>query len=144
MIRFRPIPLFVAWMLGVALACDSSPSGPEGPVVRTGEPFELRAGESASIEGADLTVTFLGVTGDSRCPLNVACVWAGDASVKIRLRKAGLADAEAELHSNGDQGPQEVTHDGYRIAFRKLEPYPRDGVTITPRDYVLTLLASRA
>ena len=127
-------------LLGV-YACDSSPTAADGPVARLGEPFSLHIGETATVAGEGLSVALRGVPGDSRCPLNVTCIWAGDATIQLRLRKEGSAEAEIELHTN--EGPTEAPYQGYTIALRKLEPYPRDGVAITPGDYVVTLLAAR-
>jgi hypothetical protein len=140
--RPRSYLLALVSFLGLALACDSSPTSPEGPDVRLDDSFELRPGETATVSGEGLTVSFEGVPADSRCPVDVTCITAGDATVRLRARKAGLPDGEPELHTN--DGPHEASYDGYRIVLRKLEPLPRDGVTLTPGDYVATLVVSVA
>ena len=73
----------------VDAATNSSPT----PVTVT-----VRPGEVAGYGGAALRVTFLGVEGDSRCPRDVACAWAGDAGVRLRLTR-GQTNAEPTLHT---------------------------------------------
>src|SRR5262245_45596774 len=106
--RTRPFVLAVIASLGLAVACDSSPTSPEGPEVRLDDSFELRPGETATVSGEGLTVAFEGVPADSRCPVDVNCITAGDATVRLRTRKAGHADGEPELHTN--DGPREADY----------------------------------
>ena len=40
-------------------------------------PFTLELGQSAVLDEPAVTVTFTGVPSDSRCPIDVVCVWAG-------------------------------------------------------------------
>ena len=51
--------------------------GGEAIQVKLGEPFELRIGEKASVAGGEVTLTFLAVPQDSRCPKGEQCIWRG-------------------------------------------------------------------
>jgi hypothetical protein len=137
--RVRPSALLLGGIL--VAACGNSPTAADGTVVHLGQSFDLTAGETASVSGEDLTVTFESVPADSRCPVNVTCVWAGDATVQLRARKDAAAEGRPELHTNN--GPSEAAYEGFRIVLEKLEPKPRDGVKLEPRDYVATLMVSR-
>ena len=137
--RVRPSTLLVGGF--VFAACGGSPTAADGPAFRLDQSFDLRGGETASLSGGDLTVTFESVPADSRCPTNVTCVWAGDAIVQLRTRSDAAAEGRSELHTN--DGPKEAAYAGYRIVLKKLEPQPRDGTKLEPRDYVATLIVSR-
>ena len=43
--------------------------------------FSLGIGQTASVEGEKLFIKFKAVLEDSRCPINVVCVWAGNGKV---------------------------------------------------------------
>ncbi len=49
--------------------------------------FTLSIGQVAVVKGADLQVRFLEVTGDSRCPADVTCIWQGEVTCNIELKK---------------------------------------------------------
>jgi hypothetical protein len=51
-------------------------------------PFKLSVNQVASIEQTDLNICFAEVTEDSRCPLHVKCIWAGQLSVLVDATKA--------------------------------------------------------
>lgn len=61
-----------------------SPVDP-GPVDQT---VTLAPGQSASITGTTVTLTFDGVTGDNRCPADALCVLGGSATVKVDARSS--------------------------------------------------------
>lgn len=103
-------------LLLLTCACKSIPTSPTVPAT-----FTLAPGESAKAENAQ--ITFVRVDSDSRCPIDVVCIQAGDATIVVRVSAAGL-DGEYELALMAP-GKQAVTHRGYVITFKKLEP-PRD------------------
>ena len=48
--------------------------------VKKNEPFVLKPGQTATIVDENLTVTFVRVPSDSRCPVNVQCFIRGNAA----------------------------------------------------------------
>ena len=92
------------------------------------EPFTLAVGQSAVLDEPAVTVTFTAVTGDSRCAIDVICVWAGDAVVQLRLH-VGPPDGDgpdvvADLHTTLEPrstpwGPSHV------LRLLALSPEPR-------------------
>jgi hypothetical protein len=90
----------------------------------------------------DLTLTFVSVLSDSRCPSDVTCVWEGDATVAVSLEAPREARASRELHT-ADPGARETTFAGYRVRLEALEPVPRSDGTIPPGDYRATFLITR-
>ena len=44
-----------------------------------GRAFSMKIGESITV--GDLRLTFRSVEGDSRCPIDAVCVWAGDGEI---------------------------------------------------------------
>ena len=101
-----------------------------------GEPFELRSGASAILDGG-LTITFDRVASDSRCPMNALCIWAGDALVLVTISQNPGGSVQRELHT--DTAEPDATYLAYSIKLIALAPYPRTDREILPGDYVATL-----
>ena len=132
--------LLTAIVLSVLLA-SCAHDRPFEPSVPFGGQVTLAPGETASVEGAPVRVTFLRVSGDSRCPAGVYCILGGDALVHIRIED-GATGAEYELHT-GDSSRAAASHAGVRVALLKLEPYPFSSRTIGADEYRATLEISR-
>lgn len=118
----------------VAAACASSPTRPSG--LPLGQPFEMRAGTSATLDGG-LAITFDGVRSDSRCPMDAMCVWAGDAVVAVSLSQPLGNRVERELHT--EPSGSETSYAAYAIKLVALAPFPQSDRQIGPKDYVATL-----
>ena len=126
----------------VAAACASEATQPDrGGVtpqqVQVGDTIRLRAGAMARIGTSDVVVAFRRIEADSRCAIDVVCVWAGDAVVRIELTDDGRTWSPAILHSFLD--PKAVDFSGY--TFRLLEVAPPNVSTkrTRPEDYVIAL-----
>ncbi len=120
------------------VAASQEPSSTE-----LGLEFTLAPGQSADIGSDDLRITFDGVLGDSRCPSDVTCVWAGEAISAVTLRQGGtvlgqtnliLPDAERSSDNLGS----------YRVTAVQLNPYPNtENGPIRAEDYRLTLVVEK-
>lgn len=102
--------------------------------------FELAPGQTATVEGASIRVSFLRVLGDSRCPADALCIQGGDAIVQIEVRPDGGGVRPYDLHT-GDMRP--VKHDDLTIELVQLAPYPFSSRTIQPDEYRATLRVTR-
>ena len=85
------------------------------------QPFELKVGQSATLAGEGLTLSFEAVAEDSRCPTGVQCVWEGNAKVLAVASKDGKA---AGLELNTALEPRTATYLDYTIELVSLEPHP--------------------
>ena len=83
-----------------------------------------------------------GVGADSRCPVNVTCVWEGDAQVTIGLSRQAQAPGQLQLHTS-QRFATEGTYLNYRVRLAALMPAPRDGNPIDAGSYAATLVISR-
>jgi hypothetical protein len=103
-----------------------------------GVEFVLAPGATASLADREVTVRFVAVTEDSRCPLDTTCVWAGEVRIQIALRVSG-ADSGVALA----EGTSAVAG-GYRVTLSKVEPRPVSTAPIVASDYRATLTLTRA
>ena len=133
----------VMFVMVLAAACTTpSHPGDPGPVipgvqVQTGREFDLGVGQEVQVQGSSVSVRFIGVSEDSRCAVDVQCVWAGNAIVRLGLSATGTAGTEAALNTTLD--PKSVTFAGYTVRLAGLKPQPRSGTAMPVSSYVATL-----
>jgi hypothetical protein len=116
--------------------CDENVTGPTSPLDRE---FTLAPGETASIEGASLSVRFNRITGDNRCPADAVCVLGGSADVNVTAISDG--STRDYVLRTGDLQP--VRHESYTIALVQVAPYPFSARPIQPGEYRVTLKVTR-
>jgi len=85
-----------------------------------------------------LSIRFVELVEDSRCPTDTNCIWAGNAKIRIRVAGYGRSQ-ELTLDTNGQH--QAATAEGYSIKLISLTPAPRSNIRITRNGYGATLEA---
>ena len=141
--------LAVAGTIGLG-ACTGTgtTTGTSGPptssVVTTDSDFDLAVGHSAHLDGTALTIRFDGVTADSRCPLGVMCIQAGNATVSLTVTDGAGPKTTVLLYANPTpQTPTSAKVGGYEISLVAVQPIRRRDVTIPPASYIATLHVSK-
>jgi hypothetical protein len=132
-----------AWMIAAGLAmaaCGNKVGTPSGDKVPLGREFTLAVGQSAVVED-DVRVTLKSVTDDSRCPVDVTCVWEGDAKVSVEILTP-TPRAQHELHTSA-RFDREARHGAYHIHLVRLEPAPRSTAPPSAGDYRATFVVVR-
>jgi hypothetical protein len=104
--------------------------------VASGSDFELEPGKTVQLAGTGVRLTFLEVVNDSRCPVDVVCVTAGDAEVRLSVVGEG-EDRTVSLHITEE--PRSATIGAVRLELTGLVPSPRSTVTIRPQEYRATI-----
>ena len=103
-----------------------------------GRAFDMKIGETISV--GDLRLTFRSVEGDSRCAIDVVCVWAGDAEIALKIEQGSQA-AVAALHTTLE--PKKTEWNGYTIALVSVSPSRNSAKDIDPADYRAQLVVTR-
>jgi hypothetical protein len=130
--------LFIAVSLVAAFAGCSEPAAIEAA---PGEEFTLGVGQSAVITGEDLSITFVEVISDTRCPKDAICIWMGEVSCLIEVTQNGGTQSKV-LTQPGLSAPVTTDYGRYDILFNVL-PYPEAGKEIKADDYRLELTVTR-
>lgn len=114
------------------------------PAAQLNQQFQLKIQQVAAIEADYLKIQFLDVSDDSRCPVDVQCFWAGQATVVIGIVKDGNNLGNVNLVLGAASQEQATAHfDDYTISLLELTPYPQRNQQIELSDYTATLLVSR-
>lgn len=101
----------------------------------------LQVGRQTNLFNRDLTIQFVSVLNDSRCPQDVQCISAGNAKIRIKVRKNFGRWQTFDLNLNGNNSV--INFRNYRIDFTNLTPYLRTNVRINRFQYRATLKVTR-
>jgi hypothetical protein len=133
------------------LGCSESDKSPISPTTNDDSSlptldsqFYLKIGQTTTVKSENITVKLLEVTGDSRCPSDVVCIWAGQVSLVVNATKNGenLGDVTLTLgFSNPDLSVKNVG--GYYIKVIAVNPYPVSTHKIEQSEYIATLVVSK-
>ncbi len=121
----------IAGCASVTTAVDAEP----------GTSFSLAPGETAAVNGTDARITLKAVRDDSRCPVDVTCVWAGDAKIELVISRKGLPDETRVLSIAPANNEAQVGN--LRIRFVSLAPVPRQAEPPSERKYRAELVVDR-
>ena len=112
---------------------------------RVGREFELKVGRVVTLDGGGLRVGLARVESDSRCPVDVNCVWAGNAEVVFEVGARGRRGSKT-LRLNTSASPEhpgEGRFGRYTLKLVGLAPQPRSNRKIAAGRYTATLLVSK-
>lgn len=107
---------------------------------RVGETIKVQVNTEKRAPKSRLSIRFVEMVEDSRCPVDTNCVWAGDATIKVRVRRNGRS-SDLTLNINGQNNTAKFN--GYSIKFVGLTPVPRSNIRINRNGYVATFAIAR-
>lgn len=105
-----------------------------------GETFTLPIGQTVDIAGEDLSIQFLKVIEDNRCPTGMQCISMGQANCRMLMIYPDTSHEILLIQPGGNAASYDYFK--YMIYF-KLEPYPEGGKKIAPSDYKLIMTITR-
>lgn len=81
------------------------------------------------------------VVSDSRCPEGVTCVWAGEVRFVVSVYKDKKWVEEVTFSSANREQNLELfsKYLGKKVTSVGVLPYPKQGVTVNPKSYVLKI-----
>ncbi len=106
--------------------------------------FQLMHNQTASIGSENLSVKFVNVAEDSRCPVGVECIWAGQAKIELEIKQK---DEEPEIIVLISQaGREELAKkdiDGYSIRLLEVKPPRLPQQELRLSDYIISISISK-
>jgi len=126
----------------VLAVCVSWTTAVAAAVSQDGHRLVLAPKQSEQLLDTGLSVTFETVEEDSRCPVNMTCVWAGDAIVRIRVDARNTKPSLYTLHTS-ERSTREISHAGVLLRLISLAPLPTPDGPPRSDDYRLTLSVQR-
>lgn len=132
--------ILVGFLLIGAAGCGALLTAPRGDTALVApDTAVLAIGDEVTVDGA-LAVRIVEIPHDSRCPVDVTCVWAGNAEVVLSTTAGGVERVfTLNTLEHSALGPRSVEVGGYRLTLLRLRPRPRSDVAIAPEDYRIML-----
>jgi hypothetical protein len=100
--------------------------------------FSLAIGQSAGLTGEPLTIQFVEIQDDSRCPKGAMCIWQGRVSAVLQVSDGSdstrIVLTEPGLSDQWGRG----TYKKYEL-LSHVQPYPELGKQISKADYRILL-----
>jgi len=112
------------------------------PAYTSVQPFEarVRLGDEIVVDGV-FSISFDDLTEDSRCPVDVVCVWQGNAAVVLGLTLGDGPTVPATVNTGGE--PHSAVHGSYRVTLVDVLPAPYSTSPIDRDDYEAILRVER-
>jgi hypothetical protein len=134
-----PRPAIGVFALAIAAGCATVDTA---VVADPGVAFALPLGKTATLSSNGTRITFNKVSDDSRCPIDVVCIWAGDAKVELVIARNG-PPVETRVVSITPPA-NEVASGDLKIRLVGLAPAPRQSEPSASRAYVARLVVTPA
>ena len=104
-------------------------------------PVRVRVGKQKKFSRSKITIKFVSLIEDSRCPEGVNCVWAGNAKIKVQISEGKDAGETFEMNTN--LGAKGASFRGYAVNLVSLTPFPKADVKVSSDSYAATFSISR-
>ena len=129
----RNSTLAAMMIIFVAAACQKDELD-DPIIVQVNTQFNIAYNQQVSVKDENLVLNFTEVKEDSRCAVDVQCVWEGRLVVVIKANSKPL-----EMSIGGDAQPVSEI-EGYRITLVEVvEPSPNSQVDPNHSDYIVAL-----
>jgi len=119
------------------IGCNKTPIG-----VNT---YDIDYGETVTFD-QNKKLTFVDVVSDSRCPIEVHCVWAGEATIALQAICTPADTINFELSfGDGITDHREATiFQIYRVELLEVLPLTEEGVELEKEDYSIRVLIEKS
>lgn len=105
------------------------------------EKVALKIGQAEKLAGG-ISVKFVEIVEDSRCPEGATCIWAGRAIVRIEVTENGSEPRIVDLEVGNIESTARFGK--FVVKAEKLEPYPKAESQTDKAAYSATLSIERA
>ncbi|HAL74581.1 MAG TPA: hypothetical protein DCM45_05740 [Clostridiales bacterium] len=130
----------IVLLIGLAAGLSACANQPASASAILNQAFILEPGQTAVLKDEGLSIKFVEIVSDSRCPTGVQCIWAGEVSSLVEINYQNQKK-EMVLKVLGSGEGEDLFTD-YKITF-SVEPYPEYGKELKAEDYRLHLTISK-
>jgi hypothetical protein len=117
----------------VFISCDK-----KSEYLELNKSIDLAYGKCVKDNACTLSVCFVSVLTDSRCPEGVECFWEGEAIARFKIQVRKYVAQSINLKLSND-----TTIHGYKFSFVSLTPYPSISHSINLKDYKANIIVSQ-
>jgi len=122
-----------------SIGCNNQPDEISAEI---GETTELKIGQTVAVEGEQIKLKFVEITGDSRCATGVECFWEGEVTVVLEITYQDESFTKTVTQPGLTSQMSADIFKEYEISFNVL-PYPELNKEIKADDYRLELMINK-
>src|SRR5687767_2722486 len=134
MVKFMKTKLILALLLTIVFGTIQTVEA------QSREQQKVQIHKQKKFSKSNLTVKFVSLIEDSRCPEGANCIWAGNAKIKIEVSINGKKET---FEINTTVEPKVATFNGYAIELLSLTPVPKENIRINRNGYIATFAVSK-
>jgi hypothetical protein len=111
------------------------------------EELKVKIGTSKTAKTGKISIKFVEVLEDSRCPEDANCIWAGNAKIKLTLSRNGKEPQTFEMNTSLQNTNMEdgfLPYKGFNITLVRLTPVPSASKAIDAKAYEATFMVQPA
>jgi len=134
---------FLLWLFALTIlaSCENPSNSPLKKSLVLGKPIYLQYQDTLFIESENTWVSFDSLLEDSRCPIGLLCVWAGNAKIGFFFEKD---ESKVEFSLDSHKAlKNDTTIWGYSISLLSVLPYPHRDSSYLPSDYSAEILVTK-
>ena len=122
-------------ILNIFGLCSDSSVNPQMKSFILSDTLQIKYQETLVNEEEDISIKFDELLSDGRCPIDVICVWEGDAELKFTFFSNTLETVKFNLHTAGNYFIKDTAVLGYHIKLFNLYPYPHSKKEVSKNSY---------
>lgn len=102
----------------------------------------VKINEQKTVAKTKLTIKFVELVEDSRCPTDAQCIQAGSVRIKIEVKNGKGAAKTFELAIGAK--PESIAFAGYTIKLTDLNPHPASNIRIDRNGYTANFTVGKS
>jgi hypothetical protein len=107
--------------------------------------YDIDYSESVTFD-QNKKLTFVDVVTDSRCPIDVDCVWPGEATIALQAicKPADTINFELSFGEIGEDHRDTTIFQIYRVEILEVLPLREEGIELEKEDYSIRVLIEKS
>lgn len=139
--KIRPDIIIIPPLWPIMEIISIRPLNPDLIPVELGEKFKLPIYRTAVVKKDKVFLTFKDVLLDSRCPIEVNCIWPGEAVILVNVKIGDVSYGDFKMTTL--DRPSVIYVGGYMIEFSEIYPFASIKNPIDKDDYVAVFQINR-
>ncbi len=101
----------------------------------------IKLGEDKNVCETEISVSFVELVEDSRCPIGVECIQAGNAVIRLKLAQGNGEPQTVTLETAKED--DKFDFHGYEVSLISVDPYPKADVEVAKEAHSVRISVTR-
>ncbi len=101
----------------------------------------IKLGEDKKVCESEISVSFVELVEDSRCPIGVECIHAGNAVIRLKIAQGNGEPQTVTLETAKED--DKFDFHGYEVSLISVDPYPKADVGVAKEAYSVRISVTK-